>query len=80
MMIPLLDISDYSITGKKLLANINTPKIIATEGYHLNAAYDAAGNHVFENGCGIVLKDQDRYPYVTSVLNSSIARLFPVSL
>lgn len=69
--------SDYSIRGKKFLEYFNTPKIIATEGYHLQAAYDAAGNHVFENGCGIVLKDPGKYAYVTAVLNSSIARLFP---
>lgn len=69
--------SDYSIKGKKFLEYFKTPKIIATEGYHLQAAYDAAGNHVFENGCGIILKDPSKYAYVTAVLNSSIARLFP---
>ncbi len=69
--------ADYSIKGGKFLEYFNTPKIIATEGYHLQAAYDAVGNHVFENGCGIVLKDPGRYAYVTAVLNSSIARLFP---
>ena len=74
-----LKIADYSVNGKKLLKYLNTPKIIATEGYHLQAAYDAAGNHVFRKGCGIVLKDSDRYPYVTAVLNSPIARLFPAA-
>ena len=69
--------ADYSINGRKLLEYLNTPKIIATEGYHLQAAYDAAGNHVFRKGCGIVLKDPSKYPYVTAVLNSPIARLFP---
>lgn len=69
--------SDYSIHGRKFMEYLNVPKIIATEGYHLQAAYDAAGNHVFENGCGIVLKDSSKYAYVTAVLNSSIARLFP---
>ncbi|AKB53519.1 hypothetical protein [Methanosarcina barkeri] len=69
--------SDYSIKGRRFLEYFNTPKIIATEGYHLQAAYDAEGNHVFENGCGIVLKDPERYAYITAVLNSSIARLFP---
>jgi hypothetical protein len=69
--------ADYSIKGRKFLEYFNTPKIIATEGYHMQAAYDAVGNHVFENGCGIVLKDPGRYAYVTAVLNSSIARLFP---
>ncbi|HET8687533.1 MAG TPA: hypothetical protein VFM18_12850 [Methanosarcina sp.] len=69
--------ADYSIRGKKFLEYFKTPKIIATEGYHLQAAYDSAGNHVFENGCGIVLKDPSKYDYITAVLNSSIARLFP---
>ncbi|AKB46133.1 hypothetical protein MSKOL_0356 [Methanosarcina sp. Kolksee] len=69
--------ADYSIKGRKFLEYFNTPKIIATEGYHLQAAYDAEGNHVFENGCGIVLKDPGRYAYITAVLNSPIARLFP---
>lgn len=72
-----LKTADYSIKGRKFLEYFNTPKIIATEGYHLQAAYDAAGNHIFENGCGIVLKDPSRYAYITAVLNSSIARLFP---
>jgi len=73
-----LNSADYSIKGRKFLEYFNTPKIIATEGYHLQAAYDAVGNHVFEDGCGIVLKDQNKYPYVTAVLNSPIARLFPL--
>jgi hypothetical protein len=72
-----LKFADYSIKGRQFLEYFKTPKIIATEGYHLQAAYDAAGNHVFENGCGIVLKDPSKYDYVTAVLNSSIARLFP---
>ena len=72
-----LNSADYSIKGSKFLEYFNTPKIIATEGYHLQAAYDAVGNQVFEDGCGIVLKDQSKYPYVTAVLNSPIARLFP---
>ncbi|MFZ2498923.1 MAG: hypothetical protein ACP5N0_11335 [Methanosarcina sp.] len=72
-----LNSADYSIKGRKFLEYFNTPKIIATEGYHLQAAYDAVGNNVFEDGCGIVLKDQSKYPYVTAVLNSSIARIFP---
>lgn len=72
-----LNSADYSIEGRKFLEYFNTPKIIATEGYHLQAAYDAVGNNVFENGCGIVLKDRSKYPYVTAVLNSPIARLFP---
>jgi len=32
---------------------------------------------VFGDGCGIVLKDPSKYPYVTAVLNSPIAWLFP---
>ena len=32
---------------------------------------------MFRNGCGIVHKDSSKYPYVTVVLNSPIARLFP---
>ncbi|WP_440945755.1 hypothetical protein ACSAZL_16860 [Methanosarcina sp. T3] len=73
-----LDSADYySVRGRKLLEHLGTPKIIATEGYHLQAAYDISGNHVFENGCGIVLKEPEKYPYVTAVLNSQIARLFP---
>ena len=67
----------YSVRGKKLLEYLSIPKIIATEGYHLQAAYDASGNHIFEDGCGIVLKEPEKYPYVTAVLNSQIARLFP---
>jgi hypothetical protein len=68
---------DYSIRCKDLLEYLYTPKIIVTEGSHLQAAYDSIGNHVFMEGCGIVLKDPSKYPYVTAVLNSSIARLFP---
>ena len=30
------------------------------------------------DGCGIVLKEPDKYPYITAVLNSPISRLFPV--
>jgi len=72
-----LESADYSVRGKKLLEYLNTPKIIATEGYRLQAAYDHSGNHVFEDGCGIVLKDPEKYPYVTAVLNSQISRIFP---
>ena len=72
-----LNSTDYSIIGKHLLEYLYTPKIIATEGYHLQAAYDSVGNYVFGDGCGIVLKDTSKYPYVTAVLNSPIARLFP---
>jgi hypothetical protein len=68
---------DYSIKGRKFLEYFKTPKIIVTQGYHLQAAYDTSGDYVFENGCGIVLKDPGKYTYITAVLNSSIARLFP---
>jgi hypothetical protein len=71
-----LNSTDYSIIGKHLLEYLYTPKIIATEGYHLQAAYDSVGNYVFGDGCGIVLKDPSKYPYVTAVLNSPIAWLF----
>ena len=72
-----LSSSDYSIKGTEFLEHLYVPKIIAIGGYHLQATYDAVGNHVFRSGCGIVLKDSSKYPYVTAVLNSSIARLFP---
>jgi hypothetical protein len=72
-----LESADYSVSGSKLLEYLNTPKIIATEGYRLQAAYDISGNHIFEDGCGIVLKEPEKYPYVTAVLNSQISRLFP---
>jgi hypothetical protein len=71
-----LNSADYSIKGTELLGHLLIPKIIAIGGYHLQATYDAVGNHVFRNGCGIVLKDSSEYPYVTAVLNSPIARLF----
>ncbi|AKB19269.1 MULTISPECIES: hypothetical protein [unclassified Methanosarcina] len=74
---PLDSAAYYSVRGRKLLEYLSTPKIIATEGYRLQAAYDASGNRVFEGGCGIVLKEPEKYPYVTAVLNSQIARLFP---
>lgn len=73
-----LNSSDYSIIGKQFLDYLCNPKIIVTENYHLQAAYDSAGNHVFgEDSCGIVLKDPSKYSYITAVLNSPIARLFP---
>jgi len=72
-----LNLADYSIKGTELLGHLYVPKIIAIGGYHLQATYDTVGNHVFRNGCGIVLKDSSKYPYVTALLNSPIARLFP---
>ena len=72
-----LNSADYSIKKTEFLEHLYVPKIIAIGGYHLQATYDAVGNHVFRNGCGIVLKDPSKHPYVTAVLNSPIARLFP---
>lgn len=73
-----LDSADYySVRGRKVLEYLNTPKIIINECYRLQAAYDPEGKHVFRDGCGIVLKDPEKYRYVTAVLNSPLARLFP---
>jgi hypothetical protein len=72
-----LNSADYIIKGTEFLEHLYVPKIIAIGGYHLQATYDAVGNRVFRNGCGIVLKDPSKYPYVTAVLNGPIARLFP---
>ena len=73
-----LDSADYySVRGRKVLEYLGTPKIIINEGYRLQAAYDPTGKHVFREGCGIVLKDPEKYLYVTAVLNSPLARLFP---
>jgi hypothetical protein len=69
--------SDYSIIGRQLMDYLDTPKIIVIGAYQLQAAYDTVGNYVFRNGCGIVLKDPSKYPYITAVLNSPIAKLFP---
>jgi hypothetical protein len=77
-MSPLISADYYSVKGREFMEYLYTPKIIAIEGSHLQAAYDDVGNYVFENGCGIVLKDPDKYPYITAVLNSPISRLFPV--
>ena len=71
-----LNSTDYSMKGTDLLEHLYVPKIIAIGGYHLQATHDAVGNHVFRNGCGIVLKDPSRYSYVTAALNSPIVRLF----
>ncbi|MCQ1536108.1 hypothetical protein FTO70_10540 [Methanosarcina sp. KYL-1] len=67
---------DYGLKGCKLLQYLNTPKIIVADHYSLRASFDAAGNHIFEDSCGIILQDPSRYPYVTAALNSSIARVF----
>ncbi len=74
----LLNSTDYSIVGKQFMEYLYNPKIIVTENYHLQAAYDSVGNHVFRgHSCGIVLKDPSKYHYITAVLNSPIGRLFP---
>jgi hypothetical protein len=72
-----LDPAYYSVRGKKLLEFLRTPKIIVNEGYQPSAAYDETGRHLFREGCGVVLKDPEMYLYITAVLNSPIARLFP---
>lgn len=73
-----LDSADcYSVQGRKLLEYLGTPKIIVNEYYGLQAAFDPAGNHLFEESCGIVLKDPEKYNYVTAVLNSPIAKQLP---
>lgn len=73
-----LDSADcYSVQGKKILEYLGTPKIIVNEYYGLQAAFDPAGNHLFGETCGIVLKDPEKYNYVTAVLNSPIAKQLP---
>lgn len=67
----------YRLKNESFLHYINTPKIIITDHYRLQASYDFAGNHVFAEGIGIVLGDPTIYHYVTAVLNSSISRAFP---
>lgn len=75
---PTLDSADYySVRGKKLLEYLGTPKIIVTEHYGLQAAYDTVGTRLFGEGCGIVLKDPEKAHYVTAVLNSPIAKQLP---
>ena len=73
-----LDSADcYRLGDERFLQYINTPKIIITDHYRLQASYDAAGNHVFAGGIGLILGDPSMYHYVTAVLNSSISRAFP---
>ncbi|MCQ1537074.1 hypothetical protein FTO70_15620 [Methanosarcina sp. KYL-1] len=73
-----LDSADcYRLEEEKFLEYINTPKIVVTDHYRLQASYDAAGNHVFAEGVGVVLGDPAMYHYVTAVLNSSVSRVFP---
>lgn len=67
----------YRLKNESFLQYINTPKIIVTEHYRLQASYDVSGNYVFADGIGIVLGDHTLYHYVTAVLNSSISRVLP---
>lgn len=67
----------YRLKDENFLRYINTPKIIITDHYRLQASYDAVGNHVFADGIGVVLGDPALYHYVTAALNSSISRTFP---
>lgn len=67
----------YRLENESFLQYINTPKIIVTDHYNLQASYDPVGKHVFADGIGVVLGDPTLYHYVTAVLNSSISRAFP---
>lgn len=69
--------ADYRFKNESFLQYINTPKVIVTNNFRLQASYDPTGEHVFANGIGIVLGDSTLYHYVTAVLNSSISRAFP---
>ena len=72
------DSSDcYRLEDESFLQYINTPKIIITDNYNLQASYDSVGKYVFAEGVGIVLGDPTIYYYVTAVLNSSISKAFP---
>lgn len=66
--------ADYSFENESFLRYINTPKIIVTRNFHLQASYDSTGKHIFANGVGVVLGDPTLYHYITAVLNSSITR------
>lgn len=73
-----LDSADcYRLKDENFLQYINTPKIIITDHYRLQASYDASGNYVFADGVGIVLGDPTLYHYVTAALNSSVSRALP---
>ncbi len=73
-----LDSADcYRLKYENFLRYINTPKIIITNHYRLQAAYDSREKHVFADGIGVVLGDKTLYHYVTAALNSSISRTFP---
>jgi len=49
-MSPLSTADYYSVKGREFMEYLYTPKIIAIEGSHLQAAYDDVGNYVFEDG------------------------------
>ena len=68
--------ADYSVGNCKLLQYINTPKIVVSDHYSFQAAFDAVGNSIFERGCGIVLQDTSKYFNVLATINSSISRVF----
>lgn len=69
--------TDYRFENESFLQYINTPKIIVTNNFRLQASYDPTGEYVFANGVGVVLGDPTLYHYVTAVFNSSISRAFP---
>jgi len=73
-----LDSADcYRLESESFLQYINTPKIIITENYNLQASYDSLGKYIFADGVGVVLGDPTLYHYVTAVLNSTISKAFP---
>jgi hypothetical protein len=67
----------YRLENESFLQYINTPKIIVTNNFNLQASYDLVGKHVFADGVGVVLGDPTLYLYITAVLNSSISKAFP---
>jgi hypothetical protein len=66
----------YRLKSESFLQYINTPKIIITDNYNLQASYDSVGKHIFSDGIGVVLGDPTLYHYVTATLNSSISKAF----
>jgi len=74
---PLESPDYYGLHGRKMLEYVGTPKLVVTDSFRLQACFDASGKHIFEEGCGIVLKDPSRYHYVLAALNSSVARTLP---
>jgi len=67
----------YRLKNESFLQYINTPKIIVTSAYNLQASYDPVGEHIFADGVGVVLGDPTLYHYVTAILNSSVSKAFP---